>query len=100
MEAIIGEIFLTADAHAIPLHWKTADDYLNHFYSRLVPPTAGHYPSMYYDLKAGKRLEIDALNGAVVRLAKQKGRAGERSRDLPYKGERIAVHRPAPLALS
>lgn len=75
MEAIIGEIFLTAAAQAIPLHWQTADDYLHHFYSRLVPPTAGHYPSMYYDLKAGKRLEIDALNGAIVRLAKQQGRA-------------------------
>jgi 2-dehydropantoate 2-reductase len=28
---------------------------------------------MYYDLKACKRVEIDALNGAVVRLAGEKG---------------------------
>ncbi len=39
----------------------------------LVPPTAKHFPSMYYDVKAGKRLEIDALNGAIVHLAKGKG---------------------------
>jgi 2-dehydropantoate 2-reductase len=55
MEAIIGEIFLAADAHAIPLNWKTADDYLNHFYSRLVPPTAGHYPSGLSLKQAGRR---------------------------------------------
>ena len=30
---------------------------------------------MYYDMKAGKRFEIDALNGAVVRLADKKGLA-------------------------
>jgi 2-dehydropantoate 2-reductase len=28
---------------------------------------------MYYDVKGGKRLEIDALNGAIVRLAREKG---------------------------
>jgi 2-dehydropantoate 2-reductase len=75
MDGIVREIFLAAKAHAIPLNWKTANDYLGHFYSRLVPPTAGHYPSMYYDVKAGKRVEIDALNRAVVRLAEEKGLA-------------------------
>jgi 2-dehydropantoate 2-reductase len=28
---------------------------------------------MYHDLKAGKKLEIDALNGAIVRLGNEKG---------------------------
>jgi len=28
---------------------------------------------MYHDLKAGKRLEIEALNGAIVKLAGEKG---------------------------
>jgi len=28
---------------------------------------------MYYDLKSKKRTEIDALNGAVVKLAEEKG---------------------------
>jgi 2-dehydropantoate 2-reductase len=28
---------------------------------------------MYYDVKAGKRLEIDALNGSIVKLAQEKG---------------------------
>lgn len=73
MDMIIDEVFHVAKAHDIGLNWKSADAYKEHFYTRLVPPTARHYPSMYYDVKAGKRLEIDALNGAVVRLAGQRG---------------------------
>jgi 2-dehydropantoate 2-reductase len=73
MDRIIDEIFLVAQAHNMPLNWKTAEEYKTHFYTRLVPPTAKHFPSMYYDVKAGKRLEIDALNGAIVKLAQEKG---------------------------
>ncbi len=73
MDAVIDEIFAVARANGIPLAWPSPEAYRKHFYGRLVPPTAKHYPSMYYDVKAGKRLEIDALNGAVVRLAREKG---------------------------
>jgi 2-dehydropantoate 2-reductase len=73
MDAIIDEIFSVAEARGIALNWKSAALYRDHFYTRLVPPTAKHFPSMYYDVKAGKRLEIDALNGAVVKLAQEKG---------------------------
>ncbi len=73
MDRIIDEIFLVAQAHNMPLNWKTPEEYREHFYTKLVPPTAKHFPSMYYDVKAGKRLEIDALNGAIVRLAHEKG---------------------------
>jgi 2-dehydropantoate 2-reductase len=73
MDRIIDEIFLVAQAHDMPLNWKRPEEYRQHFYAKLVPPTAKHFPSMYYDMKAGKRLEIDALNGAIVRLAREKG---------------------------
>ncbi len=73
MDAIIDEIFRVAQARGTALNWKSAAAYRDHFYTRLVPPTARHYPSMYYDVKAGKRLEIDALNGAIVKLAQEKG---------------------------
>jgi len=73
MNSIIEEIFNVAQVHGIALNWKSAEAYCDHFYTRLVPPTAKHFPSMYYDVKAGKRLEIDALNGAVVTLAGEKG---------------------------
>ncbi len=72
MDRIISEIFEVARAHGIALNWQTPADYRDHFYSRLVPPTAAHFPSMYYDLKAGKKSEIDALNGAIVRMAREK----------------------------
>jgi 2-dehydropantoate 2-reductase len=71
MDRIIGEIFMVAQAHNMPLNWRTSEEYRQHFYAKLVPPTAKHFPSMYYDVKAGKRLEIDALNGAIVRLARE-----------------------------
>ena len=73
MDRIIDEIFEVANAHGMPLNWKSPEEYRKHFYTKLVPPTAKHFPSMFYDVKAGKRLEIDALNGAVVRLAREKG---------------------------
>jgi len=73
MDRIIDEIFAVAQAHGMPLNWKSSEEYRKHFYTNLVPPTAKHFPSMYYDMKAGKRLEIDALNGAIVKLAHDKG---------------------------
>jgi 2-dehydropantoate 2-reductase len=73
MNTIIDEIFPVAQAHGIQLNWKSPAEYCDHFYTRLVPPTAKHFPSMYYDVKAGKRLEIDALNGAIVKLARDRG---------------------------
>ncbi|HMK60559.1 MAG TPA: 2-dehydropantoate 2-reductase [Dissulfurispiraceae bacterium] len=73
MNALIREVFSVAAANSIRLQWKGPDEYITYFYEKLVPPTKEHYPSMYHDLKAGKRLEIDALNGAIVRLGLIKG---------------------------
>jgi 2-dehydropantoate 2-reductase len=73
MNRIIREIFEVAKAHGIELFWNSAEEYIEHFYKKLIPPTAEHYPSMLQDIKAGKRTEIDALNGAIVKLGKDKG---------------------------
>ena len=73
MNNIIKEIFKTVQANNIKLRWKSSQDYINHFYNNLIPPTKNHFPSMYYDLKGGKKTEIDALNGAIVKLANKKG---------------------------
>jgi len=72
MNAMIREIFAVAKAHDIVLRWNHADDYIAYFYKELLPPTRQHFPSTYQDLMAGKKLEIDALTGAIVRLGKEK----------------------------
>ncbi|QER42112.1 2-dehydropantoate 2-reductase [Thermodesulfobacterium sp. TA1] len=73
MDKVIEEIFEVLKAYNIKIRWDNPEDYKKHFYQKLIPPTAAHYPSMYYDLKNRKKTEIDALNGAIVNLAEQKG---------------------------
>ena len=72
MDSIIEEIFMVIKAKSIPTFWERAEDYKRHFYERLVPPTAEHYPSMLEDIKRGKT-EIDSLNQALVELGKSAG---------------------------
>lgn len=44
--------------------------FLDAFYKKLVPDTAEHRSSTLQDILAKKKTEIDALNGAVIKLAK------------------------------
>jgi len=71
MNQIIDEIFAVCKAKGIELFHKSPEEYKKLFYEKLIPPTAEHYPSMYWDIKAGKRTEIEALNGAIVRLGRE-----------------------------
>lgn len=73
MNLIIDEIFLVAKENNISLNFENSKDYKKHFYTNLIPPTKDHFPSMYYDLKSGKKTEIDALNGAIVKLGEKVG---------------------------
>lgn len=73
MNSIIREIFQVCRLKGIELNFKTPEDYIDHFYTNLIPPTRQHYPSMYYDLKSGRKTEIEALNGAVVELGRSVG---------------------------
>lgn len=73
MSAIFREAFAVCQAHGIPLFWSRAEDYEPYFDEKLVPPTAGHYPSMLRDLDRRGRTEIDSMNGAVVRLGSEHG---------------------------
>lgn len=73
MEGIIGEIFALLQALKQDTAWPDARSYLQDFYGQLVPVTSAHHSSMLQDIKRGRKTEIDALNGAVVRLARQYG---------------------------
>ncbi len=73
MNRIVEEIFQVMTAVGYRTHWTRPSEFLDVFYAKLVPDTAGHASSMLQDVSAGKRTEIDALNGAVLRLAQQHG---------------------------
>ena len=62
-----------AAAHQVLLEPSAAQAYLELLFTRLIPATAGHRSSMLQDLCSGKPTEIEALNGALVRRAKQVG---------------------------
>ena len=78
--ALIHETFAVASAEGVRLPWATADDYLAHLFSVQVPDFARVYPSMYYDLRLGRRTEIDLLNGYVARLGERHGIATPHNR--------------------
>lgn len=71
MDAIAREVFAVMQAAGHRTHWESVDGYLDTFYKKQLPATYQHIPSMLQDLRAGKRTEIDALNGAVMRLGEQ-----------------------------
>lgn len=71
MNGIIEEAFTVMTQSGYETHWDSTRDFLDVFYGKLVPDTAGHKSSMLQDLDAKKRTEIDALNGAVMKLAER-----------------------------
>jgi 2-dehydropantoate 2-reductase len=73
MRDLAREIFAVIEAAGLRTRWPSADAFSKSLYEELLPPTAEHEPSTLQDLRAGRRTEIDALNGAVVRLAEAHG---------------------------
>lgn len=73
MEKIVRECYAVGLAQGIALEPGSADEYLEILTAKLIPKTASHFPSMLQDAKKGKRLDIDALNGAIARLGKETG---------------------------
>ena len=71
MNAIAEEIFLVLSAAGRKTHWSTPQEFLKVFYEKLVPDTAEHRSSTLQDLNAKKKTEIEALNGAVIKLAEE-----------------------------
>ncbi len=73
MQAIVKECYAVAEVKGISLDPANADAYNELLIQTLIPRTASHYPSMLQDLRKGKRLEIDAMNGAICRLGLELG---------------------------
>jgi 2-dehydropantoate 2-reductase len=73
MGQVAEEIFRVMGAAGYRTRYPDAAAFLAALYRELLPPTARHESSTLQDLRAGRRTEIDALNGAVVRLAEAHG---------------------------
>ncbi len=73
MDSVVREIFAVAKFYQIPFFWDKPEEYLPHFYEKLLPLTSAHHSSMLQDIQMGKKTEIDALNGAMVTLGKKAG---------------------------
>lgn len=71
MQGIVEEVFQVMDAAGHATHWTTSGDYLEVFYDQQLPPTYKHESSMLQDLRARKKTEIDAINGAIVELGEK-----------------------------
>jgi 2-dehydropantoate 2-reductase len=73
MDAIAAEAFAVMSAGGWRTHWSDVGGFLDAFYGQMVPVTYSHESSMLQDVRAGRRTEIEALNGAVVRLGREHG---------------------------
>ena len=73
MDRIVEEVFKVLAATGYTTHWSKPADFLKVFYERLVPDTAEHKSSTLQDILAKKKTEIDAMNGAVIALAEERG---------------------------
>lgn len=69
MDALLEEIFAVSDSLRIELPWKNPEDFLGFYRKNILPRFGSHRPSMAQDLASGRRTEINALNGHLVRLA-------------------------------
>ena len=73
METLAAESFAVMAAVGARTHWDSPAAFMEAFHGTMLPPTAAHESSMLQDIRAGRRTEIDALNGAVVSLGRQAG---------------------------
>lgn len=68
--SVAGEALDVVDTAFGFREFATAASFIDDFLKPLIlPRTASHRPSMAQDLEAGRKTEIDYLNGAVVTLA-------------------------------
>lgn len=73
MHEIVRECYAVGLGSGVRLEPSTPEAYIDLLEQKLIPQTAAHHPSLAQDLKKGKRLDIESLNGAVARLGRQFG---------------------------
>ena len=73
MERVVQECYAVGLKKGITLDPPNHDDFITLLKEKLIPSTAAHYPSMFQDLKRGRRTEMAALNGAIRRFGEELG---------------------------
>ncbi len=73
MRQVIREIFLVIRAKGIEVPYRDAEEYFHFLLEKQLPPTVDHRASMLQDILAGRKTEIDALNGAISRYGREYG---------------------------
>jgi len=84
MNEVIEEAFAVASALDVPVPFESAEAYRAVFYSKLVPATFDHRPTMLYDLEQRGRTDIMEMNGKVVKLAGHVGLRADTNRLLTH----------------
>ena len=73
MRNILKEIFSILEAKSIKVSYRSAEEYFQFFLENQLPPTKDHHSSMFQDIQAGRKTEIDSLNGAISEYGAQLG---------------------------
>ncbi len=73
MRKVVAEIFAVAERLGVEMFWEKPEEYIEVLFGRLIPDTAAHHSSMLQDIRAGRRTEIDSLNGAIARMGAECG---------------------------
>ncbi len=73
MNSTIEETFAVIHELGAQTPWKSAEEYRQVFYEKLIPLTYKHRPSMLQDLENGKPTEVEALVGYVSTQGRKVG---------------------------
>ncbi len=73
MNRLIEETFAVMDAAGYRTFWNNAGEYMDIFYSKLIPDTFAHRASTLQDIEKRKKTEIDTLNGCIRDIGKRHG---------------------------
>ena len=92
IEDVVKECFAVAASVGVTLKWNEPAAYLELLRSRQLPDTAAHRASMLQDIERGRRTEIDHLNGAIARLARERGIAAPVNESLAALVRYLEIH--------
>lgn len=71
MNNLIDEIFNVIISSGYTVDWKSADEYKEFFYSKLIIDAYKHVSSTLQDIQHENKTEIDSLTGTVISLGKK-----------------------------